>query len=254
MAVGATEAGIAIKLFELAKRQGWLDRLASSFKKRHRILVLGCTGTGKSQFVESLTESLPAAIDRLNRTEFAQKHSIKIAKTPFEFIDTPGQRVHRERRLAAVREAVTKPVAGIINVVAYGFHEGSTGKDQAIGGGRPHPEFLAARREDEIAALREWIPIVGSRDTAGWLITVVTKADLWWPDRDSVLAHYAAGEYATALEPAKELRPVVMEYCSVFKKYFGEAPMAGTFDESDRTRARGHLLKQLLAAVGKDRS
>lgn len=80
MAVGASEAGIAIKLFEPAKRQGWLDRLVSSFKKRHRILVLGCTGVGKSQFVESLTEAMPAAIDRLNRTEFAQKHSIKIAR------------------------------------------------------------------------------------------------------------------------------------------------------------------------------
>ena len=90
MAVGASEAGIAIKLFELAKRQGWLDRLASSFKKKHRILVLGCTGVGKSQFVESLTEAMPAAIDRLNRTEFAQKHSIKIGKTPFEFIDHRG--------------------------------------------------------------------------------------------------------------------------------------------------------------------
>lgn len=96
-------------------------------------------------------------------------------------------------------------------------------------------------------------PIIGSRDTADWLITVVTKADLWWPARDSVLAHYSTGDYAKELANANELRPVVMEYCSVFKRYFGEAPMAGTFEESDRTRARGHLLKQLLAAIGKER-
>ena len=97
--------------------------------EKHRILVLGCSGAGKSLFLDSLTEALPGAINRLNRTEFAQKHSVKIGKSPFEFIDKPGQELHHERRMAAIRAAMIKPIAGLINVVAYGFHEGKAGKN-----------------------------------------------------------------------------------------------------------------------------
>ncbi len=251
MALSGGEASVAIKIFELAQRQGWLDKLLLALKKKHRILVLGSSGAGKSVFLESLTEALPAAIDRMNRTEFAQEHSIKLGKSPFVFIDTPGQIHHKERRLAAIRDALVKPIAGVINVTAYGFHEGKVAKKDALDDGKARESFLAAKRLEEIEALREWLPLLGSRDTVGWLITAVTKADLWWAERDKVLEHYSSGDYGKELVGAKELRPVVLEYCSVFQPYFGEAPMAGSFGDADRIRARGHLLKQLLAAVGR---
>jgi hypothetical protein len=201
-------------------------------------------------FLESLTEALPAAIDRMNRTEFAKEHSIKIGKSPFVFVDTPGQIHHKERRLAAIRDAMARPIAGVINVTAYGYHEGKTEKKHALDDGKARQSYLAAKRQQEIDALKEWLPLLGSRDTAGWLITAVTKADLWWPERETVLEHYSNGDYGRELAGAKELRPVVLEYCSVFQPYFGEAPMAGSFGDADRTRVRGHLLKQLLVAVG----
>ena len=156
--------------------------------------------------------------------------------------------------MSAIRSAATKPVTGVINVVSFGFHEGKGAKANAVDGGRARADFLKAKRRDEIDAVEEWLPLLASRETAGWLITVVTKADLWWSQRDAVLEHYSNGEYAQALQEAKELRPVVMEYCSVFHRYFGEAPMDGNFEEADRTRARGHLMKQLLAATGKGAS
>ena len=78
-------ADVAIKVYELAARQGWLDKLLNVFRRQHRVLVLGSTGTGKTNLLRSITEIAPEAIDHMNRTEFAQKHSIKIDNLPFIF-------------------------------------------------------------------------------------------------------------------------------------------------------------------------
>jgi energy-coupling factor transporter ATP-binding protein EcfA2 len=253
MAVPASElAAAALELFQLAQKQGWLDRLSAAFKKNHRVLVLGCSGAGKTAFLESLTGAVPAAISRLNRTEFAQDHRIKISKSLFTFVDTPGQEGHTDLRLDAARRQ-RKPIAGIINVTAYGFHEGNIGKASAVSAGQAKASYLAAKREEEIRATAEWIGVFGSRDYASWLITVVNKADLWWRDRDAVIEHYTKGAYGKKMAAAKELRPVAIEHCSVFQPFFGEAPMDGIFGDADRIRMRGHLLKQLLAAIEKEK-
>jgi len=248
---GVAEAEAAIELLKLAHKQGWLDRLLTALRKKHNILVLGCSGAGKTAFLESLTATIPTAIDRMNRTEFAQKHAIRIAKLPFVFVDTPGQKLHSSRRLSAVREAMKQPIAGVINIVSYGYHESRVGKDAAVSAGAVNERYLEGRRLEEIAALSEWTPILGDRSVAGWLMTVVTKADLWWNRRDAVVQHYSEGPYAEALEAARALRPTVVEYCSVFQKFYGDAPMSGEFQDGDRARVKGHLLEQLLAAVGK---
>jgi hypothetical protein len=145
-------------------------------------------------------------------------------------------------------------VAGIINVVSYGFHEARVGKEHAIADGSVHAEFLEQQQKQEIDALGEWTELLGDSSVAGWLMTVVTKADLWWNRRDEVMSHYAQGSYAQALGSARGLRPVVIEYCSVFQKFYGEVPMSGEFQDSDRARVKGHLLRELLAAVGKPQS
>src|SRR5258707_153585 len=122
----------------------------------------------------------------MNRTEFAQKHAIRIAKLPFVFIDTSGQKPHASRRLRAVREAMKRPLAGVVNVVSYGYHEERVGKDDAIAAGVVNETYLEQCRRDEITALDEWMVSLGDEKVAGWLMTVVTKADLWWNRHDAV--------------------------------------------------------------------
>ena len=92
---GLTETKAAIELIKLARKQGWLDNLFSALRKKHRVLVLGTTGAGKTNLLASLTEAVPQAIDEINRTEFVKERALKIAKQPFIFIDTPGQAQHR---------------------------------------------------------------------------------------------------------------------------------------------------------------
>ncbi len=111
------------KLFDLAEKQGWVDRLLAMFKKKHRILVRGSTGTGKTNLLASLTQAMPEAIAAMNRTEFATRHRINLSGTPFVFVDTPGQVGHGSRRLGAIREEMANGLSGVINVVAYGYHD-----------------------------------------------------------------------------------------------------------------------------------
>ena len=102
-----------VNLVKLAAKEGWLDKLRNLFKKKHRVLVLGSTGVGKTVFLKSLTEVLPEAISSLNRTEFAERHAIQIEKQPFIFVDTPGQLFHASRRTTAIREELTRGISGV---------------------------------------------------------------------------------------------------------------------------------------------
>lgn len=249
---GLAAANTVVKVFEKAHKEGLLEKLVNVFRHKHRVLVLGSTGAGKTNFLKSLVELVPTAIEQMNRTEFAKEHSFSILKQPFRFVDTPGQRVHESRRKRAIREAMGAGIEGVINVVSYGYHEYRIGKSAAIGvDGLPNESFLKEHRQIEQDMLAEWTALLGDEHTIGWVLTVVTKADLWWHQKDEVLNHYTAGPYYAALGDVKKLSPVVKEYCSVLHKFYGAAPLSGVFDEEDRVRTKANLLRQLIAAIGK---
>ncbi len=110
---GLATANTVIKVFEKAHKEGWLEKLVNVFRHKHRVLVLGSTGAGKTNFLKSLVELVPTAIEQMNRTEFAKEHSFSILKQPFIFVDTPGQKVHETRRKRAIREAMAAKSAAI---------------------------------------------------------------------------------------------------------------------------------------------
>jgi len=248
------EVGAAIKLLELASKEGWLDKVKNVFKKRHQVLVLGTTGAGKTQFLTALTKMVPEAIDIINRTKFATKHDIKVSKSLFDFVDTPGDDApgYRDRRIREIRKAMAGGVTGVINVVSYGYHEYDVGSKIPVNAdGSTKEAFLKKHRQFELDALYEWTELLGAPETTNWMITVVTKADLWWDRRKEVMGYYISGDYYDALNGMQAVKPVALEFCSVFHKFFGQGAMSGIFDESDRNRARANLLQQLLSAVGK---
>ncbi|MGH9846277.1 MAG: GTPase [Blastocatellia bacterium] len=141
--IGTTEAvtKAAIEIISKAHKQGWFDKLVSALRKKHRVVVLGATGIGKTAFLESLTETLPRAIESMNRTVFNEKRRIKISKDLFIFTDTPGHRMYTKRRLEAIKEVLKMEggVEGIINVVSYGYHEASSVRLPAIGASAKAP-------------------------------------------------------------------------------------------------------------------
>jgi ABC-type cobalamin/Fe3+-siderophores transport system ATPase subunit len=202
-----------IELFILAEKQGWLDKIQVAFKHKHKVLVLGSTGVGKTNFIKSLSEALPMAIELIDRTEFAQHHKLVLDKEPFIFIDTPGQINHQAKRLDVIKQAMAGSISGIINVVSYGYHEYRIGTKDALETDDSIREaFLARHRQIELDALNEWTTLLGDRKTADWLLTVVSKADLWWSSRDDVLKHYESEDYFQALGAATTLHPSFINF------------------------------------------
>ena len=253
MAVIETGTAIeAVKFLKEAYDAGWFDKLLIHLKKKHRVLVLGATGAGKTAFLKSLKSVLPETIDVMNRTEFNEKHEVTLSQRPFIFKDTPGQIHHAPRRLEAIKEAMKLRggIAGIINVVSYGYHESRVmPKPQITADGKVEDAFLIKQRQLELEMLSEWTPLLGGTDSANWLITVVTKADLWWQQRIDVMKHYETGAYFQSLGEAQALKPVVLEYSSVFQTFYGEGHLAGGFQDSDRLRAKARMIQMLLAAI-----
>lgn len=71
-------------LLKEAEKQGLIDRLKLIFKAKPRILLLGCTGAGKSNFLKSLTVESPEAIPREARTQFTTARNIVLkSKHPY---------------------------------------------------------------------------------------------------------------------------------------------------------------------------
>ncbi len=236
----------------IAVKSGLLERFCDLFKKTDGVLVLGATGTGKTQMIRSFTEFMPPAIHHLCRTQSVKSHSIRNMDKAFKIIDTPGEHESKPLRMDAIRSALGKGVSGIINVASYGYHEGRTGKNEAIDSdGNVKADFLEKHREIEKTYLDEWTTILGDRRTTGWMITVVNKADLWWDRKDEVLEYYKSGSYSESLGDAKSLGPIVLPYCSVCHRFFGEGRLSGAFDDSDRNMLRSHMLQSLLEVVGK---
>ena len=214
------------------------------------VLVLGSSGVGKTNFLKSLHTLIPEVIHYSTRTTGTPKSKIAIDNIPFAFIDTPGQENHESIRKAAIREHCGS-VDLVINVVCYGYHEYARGKDQAITqNGDINPKYIEENREREIKAVQEWNEILGG-NASYRLLTVITKADLWWHIQEEVYAHYETGEYFESLGSAKFLTPVSAHHSSVFHKFYGIGPLSGAFDEQDRALARTNLLKLIVELIGK---
>ncbi len=252
--VGAIGTGIAVgktaaDVWQLSEKLELRKRLKDFFKKKPHIVVLGSTGTGKTNLLRSLANSagLVLPIHSSTRTEASRTQSVRINDSPFVVVDTPGQVFHQPDRLATVREAMARGKVRIINVVSDGYHEYLDHANEAVRNKQPVKEFLQRHRQQEIESMKEWVPIVGDRNTASWVMTVITKADLWWPEQGRVVAEYTTGEYGRVMREVDAGLPhAVAPFCSVIHRFYGTARLPGVFDDSDRAVINTHFLEQLV--------
>ncbi|WP_239342471.1 GTPase domain-containing protein [Frankia sp. CiP3] len=256
MVTGAEEiaaARAAVQVVQIAHKNGWGDRIRDSFKHKHHVLVLGSSGTGKSNLLESLKTLIPQAIDHMDRTEHGRTERLKLDSEPFVFHDTPGQLAHAPRRRAQILEALKHPPLGIINVTCWGYHEGRSGRGEALDDQyHPREDWLERNRLLELKAMEEWIDIVGEHRTKPqWVMTLVSKSDLWRGDRERVIRYYGEGEYGQRLEHVSVDGHSVFEYCSVIHRYFKDGYVSGEFDDDARIHLRERFITQLLLAAVK---
>jgi len=244
----------ADKVVTILEKLGALDKVRTFFSRQkvHDILLVGASGTGKSSFRDHIFGET-TEISRFERTTVVMPRLGTLRKTLLNLIDTPGQnyaRAQRERRKAILR-AQQSTKLGIINVVSYGYHEGVTDVANAVDEhGNAKPNFLQDKRQDELKQLPEWTEILcGEGGAAKWIITLVTKSDLWWTPQaeQTVMQYYASGEYFRRLASAQRVNHVVLPYCSIHKLFYGAAPMSGFYTDDLRNDHHVALVAHILA-------
>lgn len=155
-------AGGAVEVYGLTREVKLLHRLLARFRRKKRILVLGASGVGKTQFINSILNVLSDKLTTHERTAAVHGRKVLIDERPFLLFDTPGQRLDEAKRRRAILDAVRSPLAGIINVVSFGYHEAAeAGPAHALpkkGRQIAEPGYLKARREIELELLSEWVP------------------------------------------------------------------------------------------------
>ena len=239
----------AIDLFvSLAEKvyHGWT-------KVPYAFIVVGPSGTGKTQLIRLVFGERVFKLDRLERTRITQTRrdatrarvqstSGKVGKARILLVDSPGEDLLREERNKVWREGL-KDVVAVLHVVANGYHE--TRNDDPMrtlvevnGQKAPNPEFIRECLDREANDLSGW---TDNTTPPTRLVTVVSKADLWWnasPEaREKVLASYSAqsgSPYGTKLSGVNPAHHEDLAFAAEVPGNFYECPFTGIHSQSDR--------------------
>jgi hypothetical protein len=118
----------------------------------------------------------------------------------------PGQAHRREATWADLYARISAGrFRGIILVSAYGFHtlgEISYKQHRLYTNSKEEflNKYLNEKRADELTVLRQLAPHVIASSQKLWMLSVVTKEDLWWLQKADVEHHYQEGEYGGELK------------------------------------------------------
>lgn len=182
------------------------------YRLRHgrlELVTFGAGGVGKSTFGRFVANPNDRAIreakykDSIGMEQFGVPGPISA-----RLIVPPGQERRRKQdwpRLFTIMER-EKKAFGVINVVAYGYHslDQEIAEDVIAHNAAPTPRnlqsFVKKNRLSEVEALKQIVPHLKNARELAWMITLVTKQDLWWNERGTVEDHYTKGSYSTLIK------------------------------------------------------
>ena len=185
------------------------DFLTAARAGQFKCFAFGPGGVGKTTLGKLLSgeytlENVPPDYDlSLEREEFGVEGRYFVGLNV-----PPGQEEKRGYHWDQLyREISGARRYAIINVVSWGYH--SLGKiemsqHKLFRPGMSPEQFLSVflddRKAAEIALLREMLPHLKSTPGNLRMLTVVTKQDLWWSERNAVKNYYEDGEYNQLIE------------------------------------------------------
>lgn len=174
-----------------------------------KIGVFGAGGTGKTTLSYFLAGKLNELSLQYQETPSDEK--VKIGKNVMGvYWVAPGQEARIKTDWPKMfREISSGKVTGIINVVSYGYHTTDsripwTEMDKYYQSDFSKEQFLTAfqkaRLDMELRFMDELVPRIKDSKNKIWMITLITKQDLWWPDRVAVQNYYTKGDYNLKIE------------------------------------------------------
>lgn len=220
--------------------------------KPTRVLLLGVSGSGKTQFLNSFL-GIPMLED--NRTYVPEdKYYIFPNGRKIQFVDLPGHDAYKNTRQRYIDEITKNKIKGIINVVNYGYNDAEVNEADVFKTGENEIKnaYLRDNRKNELDQLDEWLGRIHSGSKPQWLITIVNKADIWYEKKDEVAAYYENGEYGNEFIEIKRVVPhYIFQYCSVINP-FGGRPMSIIMSERKKNEMQKNLRESLLRLISGD--
>lgn len=199
-----SKAGLELSK-QLPKLKSKIEMIVDYFKQGKLIIViLGPGGVGKTTLAKYLTGD-----DKYKNTGYLESTSdedFKIRKNVIgKYWVAPGQNRRIKKYWPKIQRAIaTGKVRAIIMVVSYGYHsidkrlnyehigdvyEAGMTKSSFF------KEYLSKNRETELTIIRELKPFIISCKERVHFMTLVTKQDLWWKEKDQVNDYYLNGKY-----------------------------------------------------------
>ncbi len=172
------------------------------------ILILGPGGTGKTTFARLLSGDLDWLSDTPGRyTESTDLESYALTDDPdVEVVVAPGQPYRRDSTWPNLLQQVAAgEYRGIVLMNAYGYHTFSTPsyKNHQLFHGSKEDflrDYFADRRADEIRVLKQLSPHLSVCAKKVWLLSIVTKQDLWGSQQGKAEEHYNRGDYGREIQ------------------------------------------------------
>jgi energy-coupling factor transporter ATP-binding protein EcfA2 len=173
-----------------------------------RVVVFGAGGTGKTTLGRYLSGVLDtdSAVDPYEETMSRVDFSFG-GKIPGIVLVPPGQSRRRANTWDELFQILSQGKAvGVINVVCNGFHSTELELSRLRVFQKDLPfeaireRYVEQMLSEELDALSETIPHLKAAKGDLWMITLVTKQDLWWTDRYKVRDYYQNGEYGKLVD------------------------------------------------------
>jgi len=86
-------------------------------------------------------------------------------------------------------------------------------------------EYRADRLKEELNVVNMLLPRLLDAKSKIWMLTVVTKQDLWWNDRQNVNAYYTQGAYDAVIQEIYKQRGQQ----NFWHEYLSVAPVLSNF-------------------------